>query len=306
MSHRRLAMSLVLIVVSAGLVTACSDDNPLPGGPSVGVVRVEIQGPASIAPGQSAQYAAIGIRSDGTTLALPYDTWASTDSSLVQVTSSGIATAQSHTGEVRLSVTAAMSASKEVMVLPANTFRLVGSVTDTQGVGIPDARVEVIGGPSATTGSNGAYRLYGVPPEADVRVTKGRYPTVEQQIQLSTHTSFNFRMPVNSTAVAAVAGTLDVTQTGTVFVFTVELTESKGVAATVTDAWVNLDSGWSGQCSFDVARLGQTRVPANGTLALNPLTCGSDGTTAVAELSIGLTDDNGHELQVAFSRVVKR
>ena len=100
MSHPRFAAWLFLTVVSAGLVAGCSD-NDQKVGPSGGVVRVEIQGPASIAPGQSAQYAAIGILSDGTTTALPYSTWASSDSTLVQVTSSGIATAQSRTGEIR-------------------------------------------------------------------------------------------------------------------------------------------------------------------------------------------------------------
>jgi hypothetical protein len=194
MTRRRPAVLYGSLAMAAvGLLAACGDD-PLPGEPSGGVVRVEIQGPASIAPGQSAQYSAIGILSDGTTRALPYSTWASSDSSLVQVTSSGIATAQSRTGEIRLSVTAAMSASKEVLVLPANTFRLVGSVTDMRGAPILNARVEVIGGPSATAGSNGAYRLYGVPPEADVRVTTDGYKTIEQHMQLTSHTSFNFRM----------------------------------------------------------------------------------------------------------------
>jgi hypothetical protein len=199
MSYRRFAVSLALTLAFAGLVAGCGDDRP-PAGPSgpppVGVVGLEIQGPASIAPGQSAEYAVIERLSNGTTRALPSAEWSSSDPSLVQVTSSGVATAQSRTGEVRLSVKTTQSASKEVLVLPANTFRLIGSVTSMQGGEIPGAKVEVIDGPSTTTDGNGAYRLYGVPAEADVRVTMDGYAVYEQHFQLTTHTSFNFRMEV--------------------------------------------------------------------------------------------------------------
>ena len=191
--NRRSVLWLVLTAATAGLVAGCGDN---PAGPSdlLVKVKVEIQGPASIAPGQSAQYAVVEHLPNGSTRALPSAAWASSDSSLVQVTSSGVATAHSRFGEVQLSVTTTQSAYKEVVVLPANTFRLVGTVTDTRGAAIPNVRVEVIGGPSATADSNGAYRLYGVPPEADVRVTTDGYKTIEQHMQLTSHTSFNFRM----------------------------------------------------------------------------------------------------------------
>jgi hypothetical protein len=101
---------------------------------------------------------------------------------------------------------------------------------------------------------------------------------------------------------AVVAGTLEVTQTGTGdkvrYVFAVKLTESNGVPATVTEVWINLgDDGWDWQCSFDAARLGQTRVPANGALALDPLTCDYPP-TLYAGVSLSLTDDNGYKVQL--------
>jgi len=193
-SHRRFAVWLVL-AVAAGLVAGCGGDGTV-GAPSGVVLRVEIQGPASLAPGQSAHYEVIERLSNGTSRSQPSATWTSSDSSVVKVTSSGIATAQSGAGGVLLTAITTKSGSKEVGVLPSNTFRLVGSVTDTQGGAIPDARIEVIGGPSATTGSDGAYRLYGVPREADVRVTRGGYLAVEQHIQWI-DAAFNFRMPVD-------------------------------------------------------------------------------------------------------------
>jgi hypothetical protein len=98
-----------------------------------------------------------------------------------------------------------------------------------------------------------------------------------------------------------VTGTLEVTQIGTggkvEYVFAVTLTELKGVPAIVTAAWIDLNLGLRGQCIFDPARLGQRRVPANGTLTLE-LTCPSDGPASNADVAINLTDDNGHELQL--------
>ena len=130
MLHPRSVVSLVLTVASAGLVAGCGD-NPLPVGPSNGVVSVAIEGPASLAPGQSAQYTVIERLADGTTRALPSAAWASSDSSLLQVTSSGVATAGSQIGEVSLTVRTTQSASKDVVVLPAHAAGLAGSYTLT-------------------------------------------------------------------------------------------------------------------------------------------------------------------------------
>ena len=128
MSPRCSVLWLVLAVASAGLVAGCGDG---PVGPSDGVVRVEIQGPGSIALEQSAQYAVIEYLVNGTTRALPSAAWASSDSSLVQVTSSGVATAGSRIGEVSLTVRTTQSASRKVVVLPAHAVGLAGSYTLT-------------------------------------------------------------------------------------------------------------------------------------------------------------------------------
>ena len=100
----------------------------------------------------------------------------------------------------------------------------------------------------------------------------------------------------------SLAGTLEVTQVRrgdqVDYVFAVKLTESEGVPATVTAVWIVFDAGYGGECSFDAASLGQARVPANGTLALNPLTCPSYWTDSYAEVSLSLTDDNGYKLDL--------
>ena len=199
-THTRLTLRITAAGALVALFAACGDDSPA--GPSTDVLRVEINGPSSIVPGQTASYSVIEYLSNGTTRALPSATWASSNPSLVQITSAGVATAQPQTGETTISVKTTRSAGKEVLVLPAGTFRLVGTVTDADQttVTIPGALVEVMGGgPSVTTNAVGGFRLYGVPPQAGIRVTRDGYRAVEEQVQLTGHAARNFRLPLDGT-----------------------------------------------------------------------------------------------------------
>jgi len=106
---------------------------------------------------------------------------------------------------------------------------------------------------------------------------------------------------------AAVTGTFEVSQAGAEpnvpYVFDVKLTESAGVSATVTAVWITFDDGWGGQCSWTPDKLSQTRLPANGTLALNSLACSDGGKALSVDIAIDLKDDNGYLTQVfLFSR----
>ena len=98
---------------------------------------------------------------------------------------------------------------------------------------------------------------------------------------------------------SVVTGTLEVTQSRTTpnqvsYVFALKLTESAGVPATITALWIDFDDGWSGQCLWAQDKLGQTRLPANGTLALDPLTCDLGGAAVDFSVNVALTDDNGY------------
>jgi hypothetical protein len=107
----------------------------------------------------------------------------------------------------------------------------------------------------------------------------------------------------------AVTGTLDVSQSGTEpdrvsYVFALKLTESAGVPWTVTEVWIS-DGGGGEVCSWTPYKLGQTRLPANGTLALDPLTCGDFYQKLFyVSVFIILTDDNGHLTYVDLYRVL--
>lgn len=201
MTRRHLQVrALTAAAGAAALIAACGDDGNK-GGPSPGVLRAEIVGPATLAPGQTANYSVVEHMADGGTRALPIAAWASSNPSLVQISESGVASAQPRTGETVLTVKTTVTASKEVIVLPAGTFRLVGRVGDAAvaNVPIPGARVEVPDGPSATTDTTGLFRLYGVPADAEIRLSRDGYETKVERVQLSSHTSRNFTMSLDTT-----------------------------------------------------------------------------------------------------------
>ena len=107
----------------------------------------------------------------------------------------------------------------------------------------------------------------------------------------------------------AVTAALEVVPQGTPgqYVFSLKLTESAGVPATVTDLWLHFDTGWSGQCGWTAAQLGQPRLPANGTAALGPLTCPYDpyGGDILLDVDISLRDDNGSVTRIYLHSVVR-
>ena len=200
-TRTRLTLRITAAGALVALFAACGDDSPA--GPSTDVLRVEINGPSSIVPGQTASYSVIEHLSNGTSRALPTATWTSSNTSLIQVTNSGVATAQPRTGEAVITVRTTRQASKEVLVLPAGTFRLVGQVTDAEQISIPipDASIAVVGGsPTTSTNAAGNFRLYGVPGDAEMEVSREGYGVLRERIQLTTHATRNFRIAVDATA----------------------------------------------------------------------------------------------------------
>jgi hypothetical protein len=212
--------SLVGALVVVGLIVACDNEPQRIAGPSPNaqpvVVSVDISGPDSIPPGQSAQFTAIARLSDGSRQTAVNGRWFS-NTSLVRIDASGLATAEQLIGEGTLSVEVTsngtapehqgargtLRSSKEILVLPEDTYRMVGLVTEnlTPAMPIFGARVEVIGGTPvvATTDSDGRYRLYGVPRFADVRVTSEGYQPHVQSVQLVGHATQNFQLALSGT-----------------------------------------------------------------------------------------------------------
>jgi hypothetical protein len=191
-------------IALVALVAACdSPSSKLPAGPSSPTVAsVIITGPDSIAPSQSAQFSAAVRLSDGTVKAPTSAAnlrWR-VSNPFAQVSPFGLVRATQARGEftvtAELTVSGQLrSSTKEIIVVPEGTYRLVGAVREAEfpTASISGARLDVTpGGLFATADSNGQYRLYGVPPEATVRVTASGYQPHEQILQLTSHSTQNF------------------------------------------------------------------------------------------------------------------
>jgi hypothetical protein len=221
---RRLFLVAGIVALTA---LACSDPaSRLPTSPSApAVTNLEITGPASIAPGQSVQLAATIRLGDGTSklpsLGTPLQ-WFSSNSAVLRVSSTGLATGL-QAGEGRITVIygsgpTSRQASREFIVVPDGTYRLVGVVRDAEGPGfaLPGVRLESTPGPAvATTDSTGHYRLYGVAANAIIQITKNGYVPASQAVQLTTHTTRDFQLVLSGTRVLiGGAYTLDIDATG--------------------------------------------------------------------------------------------
>jgi hypothetical protein len=193
-----------------GLMAACGSDpvSRVPFSPSApGVSGLQIIGPASIAPGRSVQYTAQMRMSDGTvkSSANALNVRWRTLSGAIQVdSSSGAVTAGANLGETVLTAelvsTPSVRGTREILILPDGTYRVIGAVREADAPTQPivGALVQVPGTSiSATTDFNGRYRLYGVPPTAEIRVTANGYVSAAQNVQLTDHATRDFNLALS-------------------------------------------------------------------------------------------------------------
>jgi len=178
--------SISVAVLIAAVVAGC--DGP-PDRPSH-LDSFRMTGPAEVAPGTSASFKAIVDRI--ATLSDVSDTaeWTSSNPSVLSV-AAGLATGRAN-GEA--TVTARFEGQQTdpapVMVLPVGTYRLRGTVTlpNSATAVVPTARVEVPEvGLVTTADPQGRFVLYGVPPGAEIHVTKDGYAPTVTSFDLRNH-----------------------------------------------------------------------------------------------------------------------
>jgi hypothetical protein len=163
-----------------------------------------------VPPGQTAQYAATASFADGSTRdvtkeavwrAEPYCCPAPLTPALT-VSADGVVTGL-NPGEAFASASLGPRRStKQVLVLPAGTFRHHGFVDDA-GVPVPDATVTVTEGSTAglatTTSSTGDYRLYGVSGPTDIAVAKPGYVEQRQELTVTrNHQTLTFHLKLSA------------------------------------------------------------------------------------------------------------
>jgi hypothetical protein len=194
------------LAIVLGMVAAC-DRSPTrpgavvpPGSPSVAVVRVEIAGPESLAPGSAVQFRAVAHLADGTSREVTTEAgWHSSNAAVLGVSTDGTARGyQAGEAHVRTAYMGVIS-TREVLILPEGTFRLSGRVTEADIFpGIVGARVEAVSAAqqslSTMTDATGRYRLYGVPPEFELRVSKDAYHDHLQRLVVAGHQTVDFQL----------------------------------------------------------------------------------------------------------------
>ena len=218
--------ALSLSVVVTGLLIGC-DKGPTRPGPApspvadLSPIRLEIGGPRDVPPDERAQFTATVQFSDGSKSEVTGEaSWHSSNSSVLSISGAGLA-AGHRRGETNISaVFKDTSSAKEVIVVPAGTFRLTGLVTEAGSPSNPvrDAQVEVTTAGGATvstaTDNDGRYRQYGVSDGAQIRVTKEGYQPHLQSVRISDHGTLDVEL--SFTPRADLSGTYILTITAAV------------------------------------------------------------------------------------------
>ena len=200
-------VAVVLTILVAIGVASCDSANknpvpspntPSPIPPTASVSGLDIVVPPSIAPGETVQLTAVARKSDNSVEVVSVQGhWYSQNPEVLDVSGNGMARGVAR-GEaiVRLSH-GGWGASAHVFVMPPDTYRLIGTVTDS-GVGIAGVTVTVIGGVgenlSAATDGRGIYALYGVRDRVRLQSRAAGYLNRLDDVDVRGHRSFDFEI----------------------------------------------------------------------------------------------------------------
>lgn len=194
----RLRRLLSIVVVVLGVASAGHGLSSPGGGSSDAIVLEDliISGPATVAPRSAATFSAIGRLPDGTTRDVTARaSWRSSNSSILCVSARGTATGAA-SGDVQIIASVSgVTAKSDVLVTPAGTFRLSGTIFESERP-VAGATVAVIAGPglglSTISNGAGAYVLYDVSGAVEIQVTKGGYTPLIKAATLTRSTVLDF------------------------------------------------------------------------------------------------------------------
>jgi hypothetical protein len=162
------------------------------------VTRVEIVGPTSVEPGGSARLTANAIKSDGSVENVTSQAqWTSSNATVLKVESPGVFNAISR-GEATINARfGSRSATAQIMVLPAGTFRLTGRISDGS-LPLDGVTLTVIEGTGKgltnVTDGSGAYALYGVAGRVTLHAKKGGFKNRIEEIDVGGNRELDFEM----------------------------------------------------------------------------------------------------------------
>jgi hypothetical protein len=189
-----------LMLAALGIaMCGCGADAPTV--PTPGVTRILVAGTAP-ALGESSQFTAIAIKTDGSDLAVTSEArWQSSNPSIATVDSRGVVTARS-IGPVEIIATfSGITGSLTATVGATVTFTLAGVITDVttqQGVTSATISVRDVKGAhvSTTTDSTGAYRVAGLSEgSAEITASAVDHVTVTRTVTITGNMMLNISLP---------------------------------------------------------------------------------------------------------------
>jgi hypothetical protein len=195
----------VSVAIGLALVFVSCDKSPTSPRPqeqgsssTVTTVRMEVVAPSEIEPGESVQLTANAIKSDGSVENVSSQSqWTPTNSPVVQLSSTGLATGKDRGEQVVSARFSGRSANARIFVLPKGTFRLAGTVQES-GFGLANVALTVTSGVglglTTFSGADGDYALYGVSGPVLIQLKKEGYLNSIQQIDVTAHSSHDFNM----------------------------------------------------------------------------------------------------------------
>ena len=211
-----LLRTVLVVAFGCGAITACDDThNPLT--PTLPTrVTLSPSGPATVAPGQTVAFTLTAVSSNGTREDVTAKAqWTSNNASIVTTQGEGRYSGNA-VGDAQISARfGALNASKEVIVVPAGTFRVTGRVVEFDGVSpVSGARVEARNssgtGPVTESDGSGFFKLFAVTADAEIVVTRAGYDENRRRITLDNHSTANFAMVLSGPR-PELAGTYTVT-----------------------------------------------------------------------------------------------
>jgi hypothetical protein len=197
----------VLIAIAAASCDSHKPTTPSPIAPTPATpaspsnVRLELNAPASIAPGVSLQLGVNVVKSDNSVQNVTAQSqWFSSNPRVIEINAAGMAKGNA-TGEAVITVRyQSLSASTEALVLPDGTYRVKGTVTDA-GVGLGGVMITVIGGVGdglvATSDGNGAYGLYGVRGRIRLQAKRDGYLNRIEEVDAVQNRLLDFEMTLD-------------------------------------------------------------------------------------------------------------
>jgi hypothetical protein len=197
-----LVIALPCLAIATGWLTGCKSHSATaaPTGPTslpTTVASLTISGSGTLtSPGQTSQLIAEATYSDGSRKDVTATAqWFSSNRNVATVSPGGLVTAVDFgKTNVTASVPNRPSVVRVVTVLPEGTYILSGRVTEAGSFPVPDARIEIVGGPmngrAVSTNQSGMYAFNGVAGVSQVRATKNGYvPSTEPVSQDTENTN---------------------------------------------------------------------------------------------------------------------